>query len=166
MNDEWSDDEYDDEYENYSKQSYRTIYTDIMYVHTTNYTIKHNIFVIVENIFKDEISSYLDEYINSISICYSIQNKTDVIEIGDKFQQIFPYNTLGNYDLYLTLIFIYYSLLAEPGEEIFTGSFFTRYAYNYILVTELYFVLTTGELFDNNGHNLSQIVRKYFLGII
>jgi len=175
MNDEWSenewsedDDHYDNdfEYEIYnSKQTYYKNYNEIMYIHTIDPIIKHNIFVIVEKIFKDEILSYKDEYINSINICYSVQNKKDIIKIGDRIQEIFPYNMLGNYDLYLTLIFIYYSLLGEPGEEIFTGTFFIKYAFNEILVTNLYFMLTTDDLIEHNGNNLSKYVRKYFLGM-
>lgn len=167
MNNEWSDDEYDSDYEyyNFNKQKYGKVYNEIMYVRTTEYTQKYNIFLLVEQIFKDEIALYRDEYINSISICYNVQNKKNVIEIADRIKLIFPYNMLGNYDLYLTLIFIYYSLLGEPSEELFSGGFIMNYACNCKLVTELYFALTTGELIENNGNNLSQYVRKYFLGL-
>ena len=173
MNDEWSDDydednvyDYNDDYEIYCKQHYNIkIYTEIMHIHVKEYTKKYNIFVLVEKLFKDEIDSYKDEYINSIGVCYNVLFKKDIIQIGDRIQQIFPYNTLGNYDLYLTLIFIYYSLLGEPGEEIFTGTFFIKYAFNEILVTNLYFMLTTDDLIEHNGNNLSKYVRKYFLGM-
>lgn len=168
MNDEWSDgdDEDDDEYEIYYKQHYNVkIYTENMYIRVKEYAKKYNIFVLVEKIFTEEIDSYKDEYINLIGICYNIQCKRDLIQFGDRIQQIFPYNTLGNYDLYLTLIFIYYSLLGEPGEEIFTGQFFLKYAFNEKLVTNLYFILTTNDLLEHNGNNLSRDVRKYFLGL-
>jgi hypothetical protein len=56
-------------------------------------------------------------------------------------------------------------LLDEPGEDIFTG-FFNRYAYNYKLVTELYFKLTTGELIEDNGNDLSQDARRKILGFV
>jgi len=166
INEEWSDDDYNDEEYEYFKQSYNKIYTENMCIHTIDPIKKYNIFLIVEKLFKDEISSYNDEYIKSISICYSVQNKKDVIKIGDKIKEIFPYNILGNYDLYLTLIFIYYSLLGENGEEIFEGWFLNQHALNIIIVTKLYFVLTTGDLIEKNGNNLSRDVRRYFLGLL
>jgi hypothetical protein len=166
MDNEWSDDDYDDEF-NYEHESYnKQKYTEIMYIHATNYTQKYEIFLLVEKIFKDEISLYKKEYIETISMCYSIQNKQDIIKIGDKIKEIFPYNILGNYDLYLTLIFIYYSLLSEPGEEIFEGWFLNEHALNNMIVTNLYFVLTTGDLIEINGDNLSKSVRRYFLGLL
>jgi hypothetical protein len=170
MNNEWSDDDYDYRYNykyDYEYEShYDKKYTEIMYIHTTDYKQKYNIFLLVENLFKHEISSYKKEYIETISICYSIENKQDVIKIGDKIKEIFPYNILGNYDLYLTLIFMYYSLLSEPGEEIFEGWFLNEHALNNMIVTNLYFILTTGDLIETNGDNLSKSVRRYFLGLL
>ena len=176
MNNEWSDDDYDYDYDygcsynhdyDYKYQFHNDKkYTEIMYIHTTDYKQKYNIFLLVEKLFKDEISLYKDEYINSICVCYDIQNKQDVIKIGDKLKEIFPYSILGNYDLYLTLIFIYYSLLSEPGEEIFEGWFLNSHALNNMVVNKLYFILTTGDLIETNGDNLSKCVRRYFLGLL
>lgn len=171
MNNEWSDDEDYDEYEceDYTKKNIINIYTiehiNLINIHTIDPVKKHNIFLIVEKLFKDEIASYPNEYIISTSICYNVQQKNLLIALGDKINKVFPYNILGNYDLYLTLIFTYHSLLEEPGEEIFTG-FFNRYAYNYTLVIELYFKLTTGDLFADNGDNLSRDVRRKILGLL
>jgi len=163
LSDEWSDDDDDDD----------VIQIKILNTHIITSVVtpivdpieKNHIFLIVEQLFTDEISLYLNEYIMSTSICFNVQHKEDLIALGDRIQKVIPYNLLGNYDLYLTLIFIYHSLLDEPGEDIFTG-FFNRYAYNYKLVTELYFKLTTGELIEDNGNDLSQDARRKILGFV
>jgi hypothetical protein len=174
MNNEWSDDDDNYEYDygytyNYEyeyKTRYEKKYAEIMYIHTTEPSKKYSIFLLVEKLFNDEISLYKKEYIETISMCYSIQDKQGIIKIGDKIKEIFPYNILGNYDLYLTLIFIYYSLLSEPGEEIFEGWFLNKHALNNMVVIKLYFMLTTGDLIEQNGNNLSKYVRRYFLGLL
>ncbi len=167
LTNEWSDDDDDDDY--YYDYDNNIIHNKIIDTPIITSIVdpieKNNIFLIVEQLFTDEISLYLNEYIITTSICFNVQYKEDLIALGDRIQLVFPYNLLGNYDLYLTLIFIYYSLLGEPGEDIFTG-FFNRYAYNYSLVTELYFQLTTGELIEANGNNLSQYTRRRLLGFI
>jgi hypothetical protein len=129
---------------------------------------KQDIFLKVEKLYRDNLSRVLTEHANLEKyqlICCSEEEATEIINLGDRIHQTPPYNNLSYYDMYLTLILIYYSLLGEQTEDFLNTRFLNRYAYNKELVKDLYLKLTTGDIMEPNGINLSSLVRRSFFGM-
>lgn len=117
----------------------------------------------VEKLFRDEISNH-PRYEQNTVICCDEEHENELIQLAYRIKLTQPYNDLSDRDLYLTLIFIYYSLLGEQTEDIFTLDFLQKNAINKHLVQQLYLQLTTGDIIETTGRNLSQDVRRGFLG--
>ena len=123
---------------------------------------QENNFQTIEKIFRDKISKYPDVE-QRISICCDKDEEESLIELGERIKRTSPYNTLSDHDLYLTLIYIYYSLVAgEQTEDIFNIKFLQLYAINKDLVQDLYLKITTGDIIESNGINLSSAIRRGF----
>ena len=129
---------------------------------------KHS-FMTVEKLFRDSLSKKLSNrpHLERESlICCSDEDETVLMTMGDRIHQIPPYDTLSFYDIYLTMIFIYYTLLGEQTEDYFTIAFFNKYANDKKLVQDLYLKLTTGDIIEpTSGTNLSSFVRQTFFGL-
>jgi hypothetical protein len=117
----------------------------------------------VEKMFRDEISNH-PRYEQNTVICCDEEHENELIQLAHRIKLTQPYNDLSDRDLYLTLIFIYYSLLGEQTEDVFTLDFLKKKSINKPLVEQLYLQLTTGDIIETNGRNLSQDVRRGFLG--
>ena len=132
-------------------------------INNTDFLQKQYIFGTVEKIFKRHIGKYPKTEINGV-ICCDEEQENEMITLADRIKLISPYNNLTNYDLYLTLIFIYYSLLEEQANDVFKTRFLMFYAMNKPLVRDLFFKLTTGDIIESDGNNLSQTVRRGYMG--
>lgn len=99
-------------------------------------------------------------------ICCTESMKHAIIWLGIRIKRNSHYTILSDSDLYLTLIYIWYSLLGEHGvENSFNMQFLLDNATNKELVEELYFTLTTGDMIEEStGRNLSSDVRRGMLG--
>lgn len=125
---------------------------------------QENNFQTIEKIFRDQISKYPDIE-RTINICCDDDIESSFIDLGERIKRTYPYDTLSNSDLYLTLIYIYYSLVAgEQTEDIFDINFLRYYAINKDLVQDLYLKITTGDIIESNGRNLSRDIRRGLLG--
>ena len=123
---------------------------------------QENNFQTIEKIFRDQISKYPDIE-RTINICCDDDIESSFIDLGERIKRTSPYNTLSDHDLYLTLIYIYYSLVAgEQTEDIFNIKFLQLYAINKDLVQDLYLKITTGDIIESNGINLSSAIRRGF----
>ena len=98
------------------------------------------------------------------AVCCGEAQAESMINLANRIKLTPPYNTLSDRDLYVTLIFIYYALLGEQRTDIFNMNFLSNHASNKELVVKLYIDLTTGDIIETSGKNLSQDVRRGFLG--
>lgn len=99
------------------------------------------------------------------NVCCNEQEKHMIQSYAEEIHNTIKYKQLSFYDIYLTLIFTYYSLhLMEQTEDWLRTYDLVDYMRNQ-LVKQLYKELTTGNLLDNDGNNISSKIRRAFMGL-
>ncbi len=105
------------------------------------------------------------EHQPDFNVCCNEQEKHMIQSFAEEIHKTTKYRQLSFYDLYLTLIFTYYSLhLMEQTEDWLRSYDLVDYMRNE-LVKELYKDITTGKLLDINNNNLSKEIRRAFMGL-
>ena len=90
-------------------------------------------------------------------------SKKVIMDISNDIKKIYSNTTW--YDIYLTLVYIYYGImLNEPDNDWLDSNFLRQYAYNYTDVTNLYLSIICKDILTEGNKNLSSYIRRVFLG--
>jgi hypothetical protein len=128
-------------------------------------------FLEVEKLFTDELyrkAAQQRTEITSINFCCEEQDETetDIIHMANLIRQIPAYANLSFRDIFIVLIYIYYSLrLTEQIDDWWLNTNFLQLnLYNKDLGQNLYYNIVTGDILMPDGTNLSSRIRRYVLG--
>jgi len=130
---------------------------------------KKNIFAEAEDIFKKEIQRLLKTgYWTSeeiTNICCNEEERVNIMHIADIIKNISPYDTLSYKDMYMTIIYTYYSLnLNEQTKDWLENKVLSKNTSQPELCDNLYLAITTGDL-EYKGVNLSSKIRRGMMGL-
>ena len=126
---------------------------------------KPKLFSEVEKLFVEEIHKCRMKYQIHLNICCEEQDEKNILRIADELQSHKEFSDLSLKDIYLVLIYTYYSLrFNEQTTDWLTMSFLRRHATDYERVRSLYFQITIGNI-TSNGKNLSSMLRKFIMGM-
>jgi len=131
--------------------------------------MEHQTFLEVEELFRDELyrkAAQRGAKTTSINVCCEEQDETDIIHMANFIRQIPEYANLSLRDIFIVLIYIYYSLrLNEQTEDWWLKTNFLQLnLYNKDLGKNLYYNIVTGDILMPDGRNLSSLIRRYVLG--
>ena len=131
--------------------------------------LKKSIFAEAEDIFKKEIQRLLKTgYWTSeeiTNICCNEEERVNIMDIADIIKNIPPYDTLSYRDVYITIIYTYYSLnLNEQSKDWLENKILSKNTLQPELCNNLYLVITTGDL-EYKGVNLSSKIRRGMMGL-
>lgn len=102
---------------------------------------------------------------NNFNVCCD-ENEKQMIQIfADKIRAIPEYSFVSLFDIYLTLIFTYYSLHLMEQTRDWLRTFDLEEAIDSYTVNELYRDITIGDIIDENGNNISSEIRRAFMGL-
>lgn len=105
------------------------------------------------------------EHLN-FNICFDEHDESDIISISDIIKNYTDFTDLSLRDIYLVVIYIYYSLrMNEPTEDWLTFKFLEKNAIYFQSVKKLYFDITFGDIFIEDL-NFSSTIRRFIMGII
>lgn len=129
---------------------------------------KNIIFKYVESIYINDF--YMQENMNKRlfhEMNYQYYNlyysKKLLMDISNDIKKIYSHITW--YDIYLTLIYIYYGvMLNEPDNDWLDSNFLRQYAYKYTDVINLYISIVCKDILTDNNKNLSSYIRRLLLG--
>jgi hypothetical protein len=122
-------------------------------------------FLGVERLFKNEMRYYPEWLKGTFNICCDETERRDIIQTADIIKSIPEFSILSFSDIYLVLIFVYYSLnLNEQSTDWLTIQFLSNNAEDEELCKELYLKITTGDIMIN-GSNLSSKLRRKIMGM-
>jgi hypothetical protein len=141
---------------------------------------KKRTFLQVERLFKGEMRYYPAWLTGTFNICCDETEKRDIIEIGDRIKTIPEFESLSFRNIYLVLIYIYYSLnLNEQSTDWLNMKFLSdnveydeddeydeeNEEYKTVkLCKKLYYDITTGDIMINNS-NFSSDLRRKIMGM-
>jgi hypothetical protein len=126
---------------------------------------KPKLFSEVERLFVEEIHKCRMKYQIHSNICCEEQDEKNIIMIADELKSHKEFSDISLKDIYLVLIYTYYSLrLNEQTIDWLRMSFLRRHASDYERVRSLYFQITIGNI-TSNGKNLSSMLRKFIMGM-
>jgi hypothetical protein len=96
--------------------------------------------------------------------CCDEEDQDNLLKMTDIIKNIPEFSTLSDRDIYIVLIFIYYSLrLNEQNNDWLGTGLLIRHAENRDLSMHLLLSLTTGDIIINDSGNLSSAIRRYVL---
>jgi hypothetical protein len=146
---------------------------------------KKRTFLEVERLFKSEMRYYPAWLTGTFNICCDETEQRDIIEIGDTIKTIPQFSSLSFRNIYLVLIYVYYSLnLNEQSTDWLNMKFLSdNVEYdededededdedyedednkNVKLCKKLYYAITTGDIMINDI-NLSSRLRRKIMGM-
>ena len=131
--------------------------------------MENQTFLEVEKLFTDEIyrtAAQRHSEITSINFCCEEQDETDIINMANLIRQVPAYANLSFRDIFIVLIYIYYSLrLTEQRDDWWLTTNFLKFKlYNKNLGQNLYYNIVTGDILMPDGTNLSSRIRRYVIG--
>lgn len=119
-------------------------------------------FLSAEKLFTDELFRKTQNQTN-LNTCCDANDENIMIEMATHIREVPQFSTLSLKDIFIVLIFTYYSLrYNEQTEEWLTTGFLNRILYNKELGKQLYFQITTGDIMVNDD-NLSSAIRRYIM---
>lgn len=135
--------------------------------HKKNIKEKQTLFLQTEKLFRDEIANVVTnkKIEKNLNLCCDEKIENMITkDFAEKIKKTKEYNSLSYADLYLTLVYLYYSLvLGEQSEDhVFTMNFLKKNAYNKSLVVDLYYKIATGDL-KLKSLNISKYIRRNLL---
>lgn len=127
---------------------------------------KERMFIKLQKLFEDQIELFLKphELPNAI-ICCDEEMRTKLMDISERIIRMPMYSSAKLHDVYMGLIFTFYSLLGEQTEDAFDTHFFYGKAFDARIPNKIFLDLTIGDITEADGTNLSQYVRKMLLGL-
>jgi hypothetical protein len=102
---------------------------------------------------------------NNFNVCCNEDEKHMIQSFADKIRTIPEYSFVSLFDIYLTLIFTYYSLHLMEQTRDWLRTFDLEEALDSYTVNELYRDITIGDIIDDNGNNISSEIRRAFMGL-
>jgi len=131
--------------------------------------LKKSIFAEAEDVFKKEIQRLLKTgYWTSeeiTNICCNEEERVNIMHIADIIKKITPYDTLSYKDMYMTIIYTYYSLnLNEQTKDWLENKVLSKNTSQPELCDNLYLAITTGDL-EYKGVNVSSKIRRDMMGL-
>lgn len=96
--------------------------------------------------------------------CCNEREKHMIQIYASKIHELTKYKPLSLFDIYLTLIFAYYSLHLMEQTEDWLRTYDLENANNKELSNKLYKDITIGDIIDGEGNNLSSEIRRAFMG--
>ena len=131
-------------------------------------TIENTTLAEVEKLFTDQLytrpgmTASISQYSN---ICCDENDETDIIRMGERIKRIPEFASLSFREVYIVLVYIYYSLrLNEQIKDWLPLNFLQEKLLNNQLALKLFIDITTGDIMIN-GENFSSYVRRYILGM-
>jgi hypothetical protein len=97
--------------------------------------------------------------------CCNEKEKEMIQKYADKIHKLTIFKPLSFFDIYLTLIFAYYSLHLMEQTEDWLRTYDLKNAKNQNLSNKLYKDVTIGDIIDSEGKNLSSEIRRKFMGL-
>jgi hypothetical protein len=139
---------------------------------------KSDLFLKVEKLFTDELyrkSDIYDKYAKknknpfstNFNFCCTDEDERDMIIMGDMIKTHPKYKSLGYREIYLVLIYVYYSLRYNEQTEDWLRMSFLKYHMtqpNFNKAKELYIDITVRDIMVN-GENLSVKIRRFIMGL-
>ena len=119
-------------------------------------------FLSAEKLFIDELFRKTQNQPN-LNICCDDNDENIIIEMATHIREVPQFSNLSLKDIFIVLIFTYYSLrYNEQTEEWLTTGFLNRILSNKELGKQLYFQITTGDI-TVGYHNLSSAIRRHIM---
>lgn len=124
--------------------------------------------IIVEKVisyFNSIVKYRVDSIIEDVNLCEECHIST-FIEMAELLQRKYRY--LSTRDSYITIVYTYFLLnLSEPNEETILVSIneYNNYADDPTMVNFLFFAITTNEIINENGINISSRIRRKMFGM-
>ena len=119
-------------------------------------------FMKVEKLFTDELYRNTKSQ-TDLNFCCDKDDEKNIIEITTHIKQTPDFSILSERDIFIVLIFIYYSLrFNEQTEDWLDINFLDSNLQNKELGNQLYLQITTGDIMVN-GENLSSAIRRYIM---
>lgn len=139
---------------------------DERYIEAIN-IVRERDFERAEQFFLEKFAKRVDARRRNIfNVCCNEQEKQMIKEFANKIKNIVEYSFVSLFDLYLTLIFAYYSLhLMEQTQDWLRTYDLDEGVIDSYTVNELYREITIGDLIDSEGNNLSSQIRRAFMGL-
>jgi len=139
---------------------------DERYIEAIN-IVRERDFERAEQFFLEKFAKRVDARRRNIfNVCCNEQEKQMIKEFANKIKNIVEYSFVSLFDLYLTLIFAYYSLhLMEQTKDWLRTYDLDEGVIDSYTVNELYREITIGDLIDSEGNNLSSQIRRAFMGL-
>lgn len=106
-----------------------------------------------------------------MNLCCNKQDERDIIAMGDHIKDVFMYSRMSLQDIYVVLIYVYYSLRynEQTDYEWLSGKFLVMNTMNPTLSKQLLYEIIAGDIIVNTQNftteNLSSAIRKRVLGI-
>lgn len=124
-----------------------------------------NIFGQVEKEFIQHMHEKYKKIDVNVSLCCNEGEEDAIIYIAKIIKEIQQYEKLSFRDIFLTLIFTYYSLsLNEQSKDWLDTGFLQGKASNKKLVYDLFYDITIGNIIVNDS-NLSSYIRRSMFGL-
>jgi hypothetical protein len=126
-----------------------------------------NTFSEVEKIFSQEYyeKNNTSNQING-NLCCDDDDENNMRTMASNIKRVVEFNILSDRDIYIVLIFIYYSLrFNEQTTDWLKTNFLSTKLTNKELGNKLFIDITIGDIILD-GQNLSSAIRSYILGIV
>ncbi len=139
---------------------------------------KSDLFLKVEKLFTDELYRKGDiydkygkqnknPYSTTFNFCCTNEDERDMIIMGDIIKTHPKYKSIGYRELYMVLIFVYYSLrYNEQTEDWLRMTFLKNHMteQQFTIAKKLYIDITVRDIMVN-GENLSVKIRRFIMGL-
>lgn len=126
---------------------------------------KERTFISLQKLFEKQIRDFFEpSELPNVIVCCDEEMRNKLMEFAERINKIPKYRSEKIHDIYMALIFTFYSLLGEQTEDAFGTEFLIGKGFNPRLPYELFLELTIGDLMEENGTNLSQNIRRSLLG--
>jgi hypothetical protein len=131
-------------------------------------TVEKTTLLEVEKIFTDRMYDFpgmtasISQHLN---ICCDERDEDDIISMGNKIKTTPEFSSLTFREIYIVLVYIYYSLrLNEQTTDWLDIEFLQEKLLYNNLALKLLIDIISGDIMIN-GHNFSSVVRRYILGM-
>ena len=124
----------------------------------------------VEKLFTDEIYKNKEKHTNDfnnkieVTYCCSEHDKLNIFIMSNFIKQLSDFSGLSDRDIFIIVIFIFYSLrYSEQNEDLLNVNFLESNLETKNLGIRLFNEITTGDI-TLNGINVSSTIRRYIMG--
>jgi hypothetical protein len=126
-------------------------------------TNESELFTFVETLFISYLHETIKpEYVEEENICCNETEKCFIKFYAKLLKTLEPYKKMSKRDIFLTLIYIYYSLnLNEPTADWLTMHFLKENSDNELETINLYVEITSGDI----QINISSCIRRQMMGL-